>query len=121
MRLYLFFFFQAEDGIRDKLVTGVQTCALPILFGELREMVANQEVGLALKAGTVEEFLPAGKKLTRQQLAEVNFADMDLKTLRVANKTVNEKIRAVLEAAQGERAKIEEKSEDQIDKILQPD
>src|SRR5205823_8235075 len=27
-----FFFFQAEDGIRYKLVTGVQTCALPILF-----------------------------------------------------------------------------------------
>src|SRR2546425_5362880 len=26
------FFFQAEDGIRDKLVTGVQTCALPISF-----------------------------------------------------------------------------------------
>src|SRR6266545_5156397 len=26
----LFFFFQAEDGIRYKLVTGVQTCALPI-------------------------------------------------------------------------------------------
>src|SRR5687767_6158394 len=29
----LFFFFQAEDGIRDKLVTGVQTCALPISLG----------------------------------------------------------------------------------------
>src|SRR5205823_10242696 len=28
--LYTIFFFQAEDGIRDKLVTGVQTCALPI-------------------------------------------------------------------------------------------
>src|SRR5205823_7367588 len=28
-----FFFFQAEDGIRDKLVTGVQTCALPIYVG----------------------------------------------------------------------------------------
>src|SRR5437762_11299127 len=27
-----FFFFQAEDGIRDTSVTGVQTCALPILF-----------------------------------------------------------------------------------------
>src|SRR5437762_5575216 len=27
------FFFQAEDGIRDTSVTGVQTCALPILFG----------------------------------------------------------------------------------------
>src|SRR2546425_6812509 len=31
MAIYsFFFFFQAEDGIRDKLVTGVQTCALPI-------------------------------------------------------------------------------------------
>src|SRR5699024_4920873 len=29
----MFFFFQAEDGIRDRNVTGVQTCALPILFG----------------------------------------------------------------------------------------
>src|SRR5256885_7951307 len=28
-----FFFFQAEDGIRDYKVTGVQTCALPILTG----------------------------------------------------------------------------------------
>ena len=31
--LYIFFFFfQAEDGIRDVAVTGVQTCALPILY-----------------------------------------------------------------------------------------
>src|SRR3989441_11473436 len=29
-KVSFFFFFQAEDGIRDKLVTGVQTCALPI-------------------------------------------------------------------------------------------
>src|ERR1022692_1362928 len=28
--VYVFFFFQAEDGIRDYKVTGVQTCALPI-------------------------------------------------------------------------------------------
>ena len=28
--LNVFFFFQAEDGIRDVAVTGVQTCALPI-------------------------------------------------------------------------------------------
>src|SRR5256886_4039423 len=33
IRLYIFFFFfQAEDGIRDLTVTGVQTCALPILI-----------------------------------------------------------------------------------------
>src|SRR6266849_10812759 len=32
MSLFFFFFFQAEDGIRDPLVTGVQTCALPICW-----------------------------------------------------------------------------------------
>src|SRR5205823_9566873 len=39
-----FFFFQAEDGIRDKLVTGVQTCALPIstLIGEQFMPVTEQ-------------------------------------------------------------------------------
>src|SRR5437899_979439 len=91
------------------------------MFAELAELLANQEVGLMLKAGTVEEYLPQGTKLARQQLAEINFADVDLKTLRVTNKPVNERIRAVLDAAAAERAKIEEKSEDQIDKILQPD
>src|SRR5260370_9970330 len=30
LSLFFFFFFQAEDGIRDSSVTGVQTCALPI-------------------------------------------------------------------------------------------
>src|SRR5205823_7523516 len=33
------FFFQAEDGIRDKLVTGVQTCALPIYVWTLRSLL----------------------------------------------------------------------------------
>src|SRR6266704_2851182 len=91
------------------------------MFVELAELLAGQEVGLMLKAGTVEEYLPQGTKLTKAQLDAINFADVDLKTLRVANKPVNERIHAVLDAATAERAKIEEKSEDQIDKILQPD
>src|SRR5256885_10377926 len=37
----LFFFFQAEDGIRDYKVTGVQTCALPILGNALMAMTAG--------------------------------------------------------------------------------
>src|SRR5688500_20375003 len=37
MRYYCIFFFQAEDGIRDYKVTGVQTCALPI-YGRLRRV-----------------------------------------------------------------------------------
>src|SRR5256885_16000652 len=39
-----FFFFQAEDGIRDYKVTGVQTCALPIL-DELRDRWSDLEAG----------------------------------------------------------------------------
>src|SRR5258708_24498915 len=35
MKELVHFFFQAEDGIRDDLVTGVQTCALPILWRTL--------------------------------------------------------------------------------------
>src|SRR5687767_299174 len=42
--LAIFFFFQAEDGIRDKLVTGVQTCALPI--SEERAAIASQTSSL---------------------------------------------------------------------------
>src|SRR5688500_20054312 len=38
----IYFFFQAEDGIRDYKVTGVQMCALPIyLFGRLRARKAD--------------------------------------------------------------------------------
>src|SRR5207244_5980457 len=39
--------FQAEDGIRDDLVTGVQTCALPI-FGALPDWVSAKDVILEL-------------------------------------------------------------------------
>src|ERR1041385_7514254 len=34
--VFFFFFFQAEDGIRDVAVTGVQTCALPICGSSIR-------------------------------------------------------------------------------------
>src|SRR5207244_6995979 len=36
---------QAEDGIRDDLVTGVQTCALPILWGAIHSYLALKEKG----------------------------------------------------------------------------
>src|SRR2546429_6014405 len=40
----LFFFFQAEDGIRDVAVTGVQTCALPISQGLVAPVGAPNKV-----------------------------------------------------------------------------
>src|SRR6266404_6797447 len=39
--MWVVFFFQAEDGIRDKLVTGVQTCALPIFVQAARHSIAS--------------------------------------------------------------------------------
>src|SRR5271170_5093621 len=44
--LSFFFFFQAEDGIRDPLVTGVQTCALPIFAAELFERIAEKNISV---------------------------------------------------------------------------
>src|SRR5256885_6420293 len=52
--LSVFFFFQAEDGIRDYKVTGVQTCALPI-FGEqlVDEGRDADRVGVARPGGRI--------------------------------------------------------------------
>jgi DNA-directed RNA polymerase subunit beta len=91
------------------------------LFDELQDLLADQEVHVMLKNGSIEEYIPSGTKLTSAMMEDVNFAEVDLKTLRVVAKTRNERVRAAVEAANSERLKIEEKAEDQIDKILQPD
>ncbi len=92
-----------------------------VMLDELTHLLAGQEVALMLKAGTVEEFLTSGTKLTAPALKDIDLGDVDLKTLRVANKTANERIRQSIDMAARERARVEEKAEDQIDKILQPD
>src|SRR2546429_1320811 len=51
---YFCFFFQAEDGIRDVAVTGVQTCALPILVepvGNEQSFTENAWIGHTLAIG----------------------------------------------------------------------
>src|SRR5690625_5586331 len=65
--IYLCFFFQAEDGIRDGHVTGVQTCALPILVNQsgnfVRAMAAGQErnsdIYLSAMGGNLASVSPA--------------------------------------------------------------
>src|SRR5712675_3590210 len=47
-----FFFFQAEDGIRDVAVTGVQTCALPICAARLADSGADRAAALWARPGT---------------------------------------------------------------------
>src|SRR5207247_7140508 len=53
------FFFQAEDGIRDPLVTGVQTCALPICLVSLRIGVVPLMAMIRTRAAAGNDTRPA--------------------------------------------------------------
>src|SRR5687767_15575732 len=50
---FFFFFFQAEDGIRDKLVTGVQTCALPIYDVIVSDALADRAINFQWQSNAV--------------------------------------------------------------------
>ena len=50
----MFLFFQAEDGIRDRLVTGVQTCALPI-FTPLDELLSMEGIDEKIGQSILEQ------------------------------------------------------------------
>ena len=88
---------------------------------ELVELLDGQSVALALKSGTVEEAISAGTKLSAQMLRDLRISSLDLKTFRVENKKVNERVREVIDASNEEKARIEERAEERIDGILQPD
>src|SRR5437764_2394504 len=72
---FFFFFFQAEDGIRDTSVTGVQTCALPILaqqmLSQLRDLLDRLQSGRMADQGQSQRFGQMmdefGNLLNRQQ------------------------------------------------------
>src|SRR2546429_2862905 len=61
---FIFFFFQAEDGIRDVAVTGVQTCALPI-SGHGIYQLAYSAIGHCRDR---KEVFPIGNRLPPQRL-----------------------------------------------------
>src|SRR5258708_8775023 len=62
--LEFFFFFQAEDGIRDDLVTGVQTCPLPISASDtLSSIVFNT----LLVFGSILSTLPSLRQRTQTE------------------------------------------------------
>src|SRR5256885_8848631 len=86
---YVFFFFQAEDGIRDYKVTGVQTCALPIFgirgFNPKLKKAAERLEGLRTPEG---EPIPPNtlselhrdmerRRLVRDQIRQIESARLD--------------------------------------------
>src|SRR5258708_23275386 len=65
-----FFFFQAEDGIRDDLVTGVQTCALPI-------SCSSRLAGAFRSASCRSACLRARRRLTMSPIPRTPLAQVD--------------------------------------------
>src|SRR2546425_11360015 len=77
----IFFFFQAEDGIRDKLVTGVQTCALPIsLFS--RRLEGDRRLVQELVEQRLAELFDAGP-IFRAQVPQVSQGPLRSEERRV--------------------------------------
>src|SRR6266478_7214367 len=79
---FFFFFFQAEDGIRDLTVTGVQTCALPISLAVQRvgglgeryvaeEGVERREASVATASGVAALALEVVEELTEEGSVEI--------------------------------------------------
>src|SRR5205823_8069983 len=96
-----FFFFQAEDGIRDKLVTGVQTCALPIsqshrldafLLLQGIETVALRVERHVENARRVAEFLRADRRVASVSYA--GFPDSPYYALRSEERRVGKECRS---------------------------
>ena len=88
---------------------------------ELKEILHLQTIALLLKRGTVEPYLKEGTKITKDVMEEISFKAVDLTTLKVQNRPTSEKARRVIDEAQRRIDRVREKTEEQIDKVFQPD
>ena len=90
MVMCLCFFFQAEDGIRDSPVTGVQTCALPICWNlhlctsdstktEVTKAAETADFILVFGHGVSDTVLRLAKKTKLVQLCSAGFDGINLK------------------------------------------
>jgi len=88
---------------------------------EMSELLRLQTVSLLLKRGTVEPLVPEGTKLTKRELDGLDLRKVDLQTLKVKNKEASERIRRLADEAQRRIDAVKARTEDQIDKVFQPD
>jgi DNA-directed RNA polymerase subunit beta len=88
---------------------------------ELRDLLAGHTVTLMLKRGTVEPFLEENTKLTASSLKDLDLTEIDLTTLKVQDRERSDRIRLLINEAKGRIEKVRERTEEQIDKVFQPD
>src|SRR5438876_4353943 len=87
---FFFFFFQAEDGIRDGRVTGVQTCALPILAA-----VPDKVIDDLIIRGSIDEI---DRHVRRYLAAGIDTAFLSLSTVEQDPARKREVVRSVIRA-----------------------
>src|SRR5256885_8688620 len=91
----VFFFFQAEDGIRDYKVTGVQTCALPIskrVGSEIAGAISSRQIS----PGRIvtPETPPSGMWVTSAELIVTGIAADWTHTMRSEERRVGKECRS---------------------------
>src|SRR2546422_2124172 len=79
LALSFFFFFQAEDGIRDVAVTGVQTCALPISRSGSRSCARPRRDGdvVAVRLETQDQLAELDRRAREVVFLRVDFQDTE--------------------------------------------
>src|SRR5688572_2107260 len=88
---------------------------------ELRDLIRDQTVVLMLKRGTVEPLLEENTTLGDETIRTLDLGEVDLTTLKVQNRESNDRIRRLVAEAKSRIERVREKTEEQIDKVFQPD
>ena len=88
---------------------------------ELLARLHNQVIALCLKKGTVEPYHDEGTKLTKKRLGHMSLKEVDLTKLKVQNQQANKELRRVIDEARRRIERVRERTEEQIDKVFQPD
>ena len=88
---------------------------------ELLARLHNQVIALCLKKGTVEPYHDEGTKLTKKRLGQMSLKEVDLTKLKVQNQQANKELRRVIDEARRRIERVRERTEEQIDKVFQPD
>src|SRR5216683_1486025 len=118
-----FFFFQAEDGIRDLIVTGVQTCALPIFDGLADQFLPGVFDPPAFSLRLSHKDVSLAVALGRELGVPMRMANLALEELTEAiNRGWSERDSRVAMLLQEERAGVRiEVPVDQIREVLEKD
>ena len=88
---------------------------------ELEALLHLQTISLCLKRGVIEPLLEEGRKITKAVLSGLDLAEVELESLKVRNRAVNERIRAVVDESRRRIEQVHVDTEEQIDKVFQPD